>query len=79
VIVSIARRAHPAGVDRRRLFEVVKASFSQRRKTMRNSLAAVAGSVATAEDALRAARVDPTARAEDLDLERFIAVTEALR
>lgn len=79
VIVSITRHDSTPGVDRRKLFEVVKASFSQRRKTMRNSLATVAGSVATAEDALRAARVDPTARAEDLDLERFIAVTEALR
>ncbi|MGH2757830.1 MAG: 16S rRNA (adenine(1518)-N(6)/adenine(1519)-N(6))-dimethyltransferase RsmA [Actinomycetota bacterium] len=79
VIVSITRHERQPDIDRPQLFEIVKASFSQRRKTMRNSLASVAGSTAEAEDALRTARVAPTARAEDLDLEQFIAIAEALR
>jgi 16S rRNA (adenine1518-N6/adenine1519-N6)-dimethyltransferase len=78
VIVRIDRRDPPA-VDRDRLFSVVKAAFSQRRKTLRQTLAPVAGSPALAEELLNAAGVSPTARAEDLDLEKFVSIAAAAR
>ena len=56
------------GATRRRatgpqVFAVVDAAFAQRRKVLRSALAGWAGSPAAAEDALRAAGIDPTARA----------------
>jgi 16S rRNA (adenine1518-N6/adenine1519-N6)-dimethyltransferase len=77
VVVQIERR-QPPGVDRGMLFKVVKASFSQRRKTLRNSLAALAGSASAAESALRSAGIDPGQRAENLGLDGFVAVTNQI-
>ena len=48
---------------RQEVFAVVDAAFAQRRKTLRAALAGWAGSAPLAEQALRAADVDPTARA----------------
>jgi len=78
VIVRIVRHPPPPDLDRVRLFDVIRGSFSQRRKTMRNALASVAGSSEDAERALRAAGVDPRARAETLSLDHFIAIAEEL-
>jgi 16S rRNA (adenine1518-N6/adenine1519-N6)-dimethyltransferase len=77
VLVQVTREASPP-VDRGRLFEVLKAGFAQRRKTLRNTLSGVAGSATDAETALQAAGVSPGARAEELTLEDFVRVTEAL-
>ncbi len=52
-----------------RFFAVVKAAFSQRRKTLRNSLAGLAGSPSRVEGALAAAGLSPSARAEEVGLE----------
>jgi 16S rRNA (adenine1518-N6/adenine1519-N6)-dimethyltransferase len=64
-LVSIVR--HPGGpavdADPHRLFELVRAGFGQRRKMLRRSLGGLVGA-----EAFAAAGVDPTARAEDLDL-----------
>lgn len=50
-------------------FRVVRAGFSQKRKTLRNSLSASLGlSPATVEEALEQAGVDPRRRAETLSL-----------
>jgi 16S rRNA (adenine1518-N6/adenine1519-N6)-dimethyltransferase len=77
VLIRIERRAPPA-VDRERLFAVVRAAFSQRRKTLRNSLVAVTGSAAAAEAALERAGVSSGVRAEELSLQQFVAVTNQL-
>ena len=77
VIVSIERGSHP-DVDREFLFRVVRAAFSQRRKTVRNALAVLAGSPSVAERALEKAELAPSARAEQLTLEDFVALTHAL-
>jgi 16S rRNA (adenine1518-N6/adenine1519-N6)-dimethyltransferase len=77
VVVHIERRAPPE-VDREMLFKVVKASFSQRRKTLRNSLAPLTGSAAAAEGALGRAGINPGERAEGLDLDGFVAVTNQI-
>lgn len=54
---------------------VATAAFSQRRKTVRNSLAAGLGIPAdAAEGVLRDAGIDPSVRAESLSPERFIAL-----
>jgi 16S rRNA (adenine1518-N6/adenine1519-N6)-dimethyltransferase len=54
-------------VDSDAFARVVTAAFSQRRKTLRNALSAL-----LAEDAIRAAGVDPGARAETLDAAAFV-------
>jgi 16S rRNA (adenine1518-N6/adenine1519-N6)-dimethyltransferase len=59
-------------------WQVVTAAFSQRRKSLRNSLAVTAGGAAAAEAALRAAGLDPTARAEQVDATGFAALQHAL-
>lgn len=54
------------------LFRLAKAGFSQKRKTMRNSLAAgLHWKPAQAEDFLRQAGIDPQRRAETLSVEEW--------
>jgi len=60
-------------------FAVIEAAFSQRRKTLRSALAAWAGSPAAAEDALRAAGVDPSLRGEALGVADFARIAVAGR
>ncbi len=58
--------------DRDLFFAVVKAGFGQRRKTLNNSLMGVSGiTKEAAQGALAAAEIDPSRRAETLDLEEF--------
>ncbi len=57
-------------VDQKTFAHVVTAAFGQRRKTLRNALSAV-----MTEDAIRAAGVDPGARAEALEVAAFVALT----
>ncbi|MDQ1513272.1 MAG: rRNA (adenine1518-N6/adenine1519-N6)-dimethyltransferase [Microbacteriaceae bacterium] len=63
---------------RRRVFALVDAAFAQRRKTLRKALAQVAGGTDRAEAGLRAAGIDPAQRGEQLPVEAFIALAEAL-
>ena len=56
------------------------AAFSQRRKTLRNSFAAGLGiTTAEATSLLEAAGIDPGARAETLDIDRFLDLGAVLR
>jgi 16S rRNA (adenine1518-N6/adenine1519-N6)-dimethyltransferase len=58
---------------------VANAAFAQRRKTIRNSLRATLKiDSATLDDALAAAGIDGSLRAEVLEPERFIALADAL-
>jgi 16S rRNA (adenine1518-N6/adenine1519-N6)-dimethyltransferase len=57
------------------LSRVVAAGFNQRRKMLRASLKGVAPDI---EDKLRAAGIDPTARAEEISLEGFCALARLL-
>ena len=78
-LVRITRGTPPASrVGRQATFAVVDAAFSQRRKTLRSALAGVAGSPAAAEEALRAAGVDPGLRGEQLGVDDFVRVADAL-
>jgi 16S rRNA (adenine1518-N6/adenine1519-N6)-dimethyltransferase len=66
----------PTTATREEVFSVIDAAFGQRRKTLRAALAGWAGSAAAAEDALRAAGVDPAARGETLDVGDFARIAE---
>lgn len=60
-------------------FRVVRAGFSQRRKTLRNSLSGGLGlDPAVVEDGLRKAGVDPRRRAQTLSLQEWAAVARRL-
>ncbi|MGZ6793621.1 MAG: 16S rRNA (adenine(1518)-N(6)/adenine(1519)-N(6))-dimethyltransferase RsmA, partial [Mycobacteriales bacterium] len=69
-LVAFTRREPPAA-DRLETFAVIDAAFAQRRKTLRAALAGWAGSAAAAEERLRAAGIDPSARGEVLGVEEF--------
>jgi 16S rRNA (adenine1518-N6/adenine1519-N6)-dimethyltransferase len=76
-LVRLQRHAPPSTTATRpQVFAVVDAAFAQRRKTLRAALAGWAGSAAAAEQALRAAGVDPGARGEQLDVAAFARIAE---
>jgi len=81
VVVLEPRAVPPVDVgDEGLFFRVVRAAFAQRRKTLRNTLAAgLAVSPAAVEAACRAAGVDAGRRGETLDLAAFAALTRSLR
>lgn len=71
-LVAMTRHGPPATTaSREEVFAVVDAAFAQRRKTLRAALAGWAGSAAAAEQALRAAGIDPKARGEALSVAEF--------
>ena len=80
VLTLHVRGKAPAEVkDEALFFEIVKAGFSQRRKTLSNSLTGVRG--AERDDAvlaLEGAGIDPKRRAETLSIPEFAAVTNHL-
>ncbi|MFI5608678.1 16S rRNA (adenine(1518)-N(6)/adenine(1519)-N(6))-dimethyltransferase RsmA [Amycolatopsis sp. NPDC051903] len=61
-------------IDRQRLFAVVDAAFSQRRKTLRAALAGWAGSADRAGELLAAAGIDPKTRGEQLAVQDFARI-----
>lgn len=71
--LSLHMRPEPAhkARDEEFLFKLIRACFSQRRKTIKNSLGAVYGKE-EAEELLRKLDIDPMARAEDLGLEDYV-------
>ena len=81
-VIRLRRRAEPAVAvsDEARFFRVVHAAFAQRRKTLGNNLAALAGKERKAElgELLRSIGIEPERRGETLSLLEFAALTEAL-
>ena len=74
VLVEITRRPRPVDpVDTDLLFDLVRAGFGQRRKTLRRALD---GRVD--ESGFAAAGIDPQARAETLDVAAWCALTRAV-
>ncbi len=79
-LVRLVCRPAPAladGVTRADVFGAVDAAFAQRRKTLRAALAGWAGSAPAAEQALRAAGIDPIRRGETLSVAEFAALAAA--
>lgn len=64
--------------NRAKVFSIIDACFAHRRKTLRAGLSEYAGSPTLAEVALRNAGIDPSDRAERLDLSHFVALSETL-
>ncbi len=62
------------------LFKVIKAAFSKRRKTLRNSLAGGELGIDTGGSirALESAGIDPVRRAETLDVKEYLRLADAL-
>ena len=58
--------------SRAKVWPVIDAAFAQRRKTLRAALSGHFGSGAAAEEALRAADIDPKQRGEKLAVEDFV-------
>jgi len=81
VLVGLRRRRHPAtdGVPWRALDRVIEAAFSQRRKTLRNSLRTLGLDQDGVEALGRAAQIDLGLRAERLDVAAFAALAAALQ
>ena len=80
-VLTLHVRKQPAvqPKDEELFFELVKAGFSQRRKTLSNSLTGVRGADRdTVVRALEAAGIDPKSRAETLSLEEFANVANRL-
>ena len=78
-LVLMERREAPVTTaDRKAVFAVVDAAFAQRRKALRGALATLAGSAAASEEALRAAGISPLERGEQLAIEDFARIAEAL-
>lgn len=76
-LLAFERREPPAGAPRAEVFRVIDAAFAQRRKALRGALAGWAGSPTAAEEALRAAGIAPTERAEQLDVAAFARIAAA--
>ncbi|MDO5076362.1 16S rRNA (adenine(1518)-N(6)/adenine(1519)-N(6))-dimethyltransferase RsmA [Corynebacterium sp.] len=75
-LVAIDRTdPYPAAL-RARVFPLVDAAFAQRRKTLRAALAGTFGSSVAAEEALRAAGIDPGLRGEKLSIADFVRLAE---
>jgi 16S rRNA (adenine1518-N6/adenine1519-N6)-dimethyltransferase len=81
--VGLTRRAPPPGLEdpatRDAFLAFVRTGFGQRRKTLPNPLASLPGGKSRARAALEAAGLPATARAEDLDLARWVALFAAWR
>lgn len=60
------------------LFRLIRAAFGQRRKTLCNALTGAGLSKAAAGTALHTAGIDPGLRAEQLTLEQFAALADAV-
>ena len=79
-LVYFAKRDEPMGSEdlRVKTFAVIDGAFSQRRKTLRQALADLAGSPAAAEELLVKAGVSPQARGEQLVIDDFIKIAKQL-
>ncbi|TPK56344.1 MULTISPECIES: 16S rRNA (adenine(1518)-N(6)/adenine(1519)-N(6))-dimethyltransferase RsmA [unclassified Mesorhizobium] len=72
-VVHLEPRAKPLYADVKKLGRVTEAAFGQRRKMLRQSVKSLGG-----EALLERAGIDPTRRAETLDVEEFVRLTNAV-
>jgi 16S rRNA (adenine1518-N6/adenine1519-N6)-dimethyltransferase len=78
-LVAWTRREPPATTaTREQVFAVIDAAFAHRRKALRPSLRDLAGSAEQAEAALARAGIDPMTRGEQLGIDEFVRIAEAL-
>jgi len=78
-VVRFDIRESPLNVnDKKLLFNVIKAAYGQRRKTLLNSLSALSLDKSVLTPAFDKASLSPTLRAEQLDIHDFIKLTNAI-
>lgn len=78
VIRLAVRKTPPIAVrDEKRLFTLIRAAFGQRRKALANALCTAGFTKVENLCALEKAGIPPTARAEQLTLEQFAALSDA--
>jgi len=78
-LVAWTRREPPSTTASRvQVFAVVDAAFAHRRKALRPSLRELAGSAERAEAALTTAGINPMTRGEELRIDDFVRIAEAL-
>jgi 16S rRNA (adenine1518-N6/adenine1519-N6)-dimethyltransferase len=75
-LVELVPRADPLPCDRQVLERITEAAFGQRRKMLRQSLRSLG---IDPQPLLKAADLDPTARAEDIPIEGFAALARAFK
>lgn len=75
-VVRLTPRAQPLACDARALQRVTEAAFGQRRKMLRQSLKSLGVDVAALLDE---AGLAPTARAEEIPVEGFVALARAFK
>jgi 16S rRNA (adenine1518-N6/adenine1519-N6)-dimethyltransferase len=78
VLVRISRRPPPVSPPEKSLFRLIEAGFAQRRKTMANALVRLGYERRLAAAALVEAGLDRRVRAEELGLEEFARLVQAL-
>lgn len=79
VMDCVVRQAPAVDVaDEKLFFQIVRAAFGQRRKTLGNALKSLGFAQAALMDALSAAGIDPMRRGETLSLSAYAALTAAL-
>jgi 16S rRNA (adenine1518-N6/adenine1519-N6)-dimethyltransferase len=81
VLVGFRRDAEPRGDEALRVqtFRIVDAAFQQRRKMLRQALAGVlGGTAAEASAVLERAGVAPTARGEELTVDDYVRIAQAV-
>ena len=74
-VVRLTPRLHPTDCDPKILARVTQAAFGQRRKMLRQSL------ISLGVDPIRLCEsvgLDPTARAETVTIDQFVALAQAL-
>jgi 16S rRNA (adenine1518-N6/adenine1519-N6)-dimethyltransferase len=64
---------------RKTTFELIDEAFGQRRKTLRQALAKIAGSATKAEELLTRAGLEPSARGEQLTILDFLKLAKAFK
>jgi 16S rRNA (adenine1518-N6/adenine1519-N6)-dimethyltransferase len=74
-VVELIPRQTPLPCDQRALQRITEAAFGQRRKMLRQSLRSLGSDTPAL---LAAADIDPTARAEDIPVDGFVALARAL-
>lgn len=74
------REKPPVSIDEKALFRVIRAAFNQRRKTLANALSSGLSELdkEKIKAAIEKAGLSPTARGEELSLEKFAALTQSL-
>ncbi|MFA6850912.1 MAG: 16S rRNA (adenine(1518)-N(6)/adenine(1519)-N(6))-dimethyltransferase RsmA [Selenomonadaceae bacterium] len=80
VVIRCEVRKEPPvkAIDEKMFFRVVKAAFSQRRKTLNNALKTMGVEKDTVKQVLESAHIDGIRRGETLSLEEFAAIANVI-